>query len=73
MLVEFFPGQWCYDRYAKECERCDTVIGRYGVMQDEQGWRHITWWPHKAWDGVEGSFRCAEHPQSAHPWLRLVE
>jgi hypothetical protein len=30
-------------------------------MQDDQGWRHVTWWAHRQWDGVPGTFRCRDH------------
>jgi hypothetical protein len=68
----FHPGEWCFDPYAKQCERCDTVIGRYAVMLDEDGFRQVLFFPHKAWDGVDGSFRCRAHTRAAHHWLRLA-
>jgi hypothetical protein len=71
-MKEFLPGEWCYDPYAKQCERCDAVIGRYGVLIDENGLRQIVWWPHHEWDGVEGSFRCRVHSHVRHEWRRLA-
>ena len=56
------PQQWAYDPYARACDGCDTVVGRFGVLRDEQGWRHVLWWPHKEWDGVDGAYRCVQHP-----------
>jgi hypothetical protein len=70
-MKDFVPGEWCYDPCAKRCERCDAVIGRFATMLDEQGLRHILWWPHRAWDGVEGSFRCRAHTKISQEWLRL--
>ena len=35
-MQEFHPGEWCFDPYAKQCERCDTVIARYAVMTDDR-------------------------------------
>ncbi len=71
MYKEFKPGDWCFDRYAKTCERCDTIIGRYGVMVDEQGFRQVLWWPHQEWCGVEGSFLCLQHVVIPQEWRRL--
>ena len=59
--MPFVPGQWAWDPYAKQCERCDTIVGRYGVMKDLDGVRHITWWPQRDWDGHDRSFRCNAH------------
>ena len=56
-MQEFHPGEWCFDPYAKRCERCDAIIGRYAVMSDEHGFRHVLFWPHAEWDGVSGSKR----------------
>ncbi len=67
----FRADEWCFDPYAKQCERCDIIIGRYAVMKDEQGLRQIIFWPHYAWDGVEGSGRCKSHTKLAQQWLRL--
>jgi hypothetical protein len=70
-MQEFRPGEWCFDPYAKQCARCDSVIGRYAVMTDERGIRHVLFWPHQEWDGVPGSGRCRTHSKIAQPWLRL--
>jgi hypothetical protein len=71
-MKDFVPGEWSYDPCAKACERCDTIIGRFAVMVDDQGWRHVLWWPHRSWDGVEGSFRCRAHTKLiSQEWLRL--
>ena len=70
-MKEFRPGEWCFDPYAKQCDRCDTIIGRYAVMQDDQGWRQIQFWPHAEWDGIEGSRRCRKHSKVSHEWIRL--
>ncbi len=71
-MKQFRPSEWCFDPYAKQCERCDSVIGRYAVMQDDQGLRHVTFWPHAGWDGVEGSARCRAHTRLAERWLPFV-
>jgi hypothetical protein len=71
-MKEFHPGEWCFDPYAKQCERCDAVIGRYAVMVDEHGLRNVLFWPHHAWDGVEGSSRCRQHTETTQRWLRLT-
>jgi hypothetical protein len=60
-MKHFHPGEWCFDPYAKHCECCDTVVGRYAVMSDEHGLRHVLFWPDPKWDGVEGSNRCRAH------------
>ena len=70
-MKQVHPGEWCFDPYAKQCERCDTVVGHYAVMTDEQGFRNVLFWPHPAWDGVEGSNRCRTHSKIAKEWLRL--
>jgi hypothetical protein len=70
-MQEFRPGDWCFDPYAKQCERCDTVIGRYAVMVDDEGFRNVLFWPHREWDGVEGSARCRRHSNVGQQWLRL--
>ena len=70
-MKRFHPDEWCFDPYAKVCERCDTVAGRFAVMIDAQGLRQVLFWPHTAWDGVVGSYRCRAHTKSAHQWLRL--
>ena len=49
----------------------ETVIGRYAVMTDEQGVKHVLFWPHREWDGVDGSNRCRTHTKIAQKWLRL--
>ena len=72
-MKPFVPGEWCRDPYAKECEQCDTVIGRYGVLVDAEGTRHVLWWPHKEWDGVAGRFRCTPHSSVSQQWRRLFE
>ena len=69
-MKDFDPAEWCFDPYAKQCERCDAVIGRYAVMIDDRGMRQVLFWPHHEWDGVEGSRRCRLHTQSKQ-WLRL--
>jgi hypothetical protein len=69
----FAPEQWNADPYAKTCEQCDTVIGRFGVLIDENGLRHVTWWPHKSWSGQEGSYRCVRHAIVVDEWFRLVD
>jgi hypothetical protein len=33
--------------------------------------RHILFWPHPEWDGVEGGYRCHTHTKIAQQWLRL--
>ena len=71
-MQEFHPGEWCFDPYAKQCERCETIIGRYAVMVDEDGLRHVLFWPHQAWDGIDGSSRCRTHTRAAQQWLRLA-
>ncbi len=70
-MREFRPGDWCYDPYQKQCERCDAVIGRYAVLVDDRGLRHVLFWPHQEWDGVDGSSRCHLHSQAGRQWLRL--
>jgi len=70
-MKQFRVDEWCSDPYAKQCERCDIVIGRYAVMKDAQGLRQVMFWPHAAWDGVEGSVRCRAHTRLAQQWLRL--
>ena len=70
-MQEFRPGEWCFDPYAKRCERCDAIIGRYAVMSDEHGFRHVLFWPHAEWDGVSGSNRCRAHTRVANQWIRL--
>ncbi len=70
-MQEFHPGEWCFDRYAKQCERCDAVIGRFAVMTDENGLRNVLFWPHAEWDGVPGSNRCHAHSNVRQRWLRL--
>ena len=70
-MQEFRPGEWCFDPYAKQCERCDAVIGRYAVMKDERGLSHVLFWPHSEWDGVPGSNRCRTHSKVTQKWLRL--
>lgn len=70
-MKEFHPGEWCFDPYAKQCERCETIIGRYAVMADEAGLRHVLFWPHPEWDGVDGSLRCRAHTSAPQQWLRL--
>ncbi len=71
-MKQFRAGEWCFDPYAKQCERCDVVIGRYAVMKDDQGLRHILFWPQAQWDGVEGSGRCRTHTRLAQRWMRLL-
>ena len=71
MYEPYRPEDWCWDRYAKECDRCDTVVGRFGVLRDAEGWRHVVWWPHRRWGGVDGSYRCGAH-SDAPKWRRLV-
>ena len=66
-MRSFRVEEWSWDRFAKACERCETVVGRYGVAADEQGVRHIAFWPHREWDGVAGPYRCTEHSTVAHP------
>lgn len=70
-MKQFHSGEWCFDPYAKQCERCDTIIGRYAVLPDDDGLRHVLFWPHQAWDGVEGSNRCKTHTRIAQQWIRL--
>jgi hypothetical protein len=70
-MKEFRPSDWSYDPYAKQCERCDAIIGRYAVMVDDRGLRQILFWPHREWDGVEGSARCRVHSKVGQQWLRL--
>ena len=70
-MKQFHPGEWCFDPYAKQCERCETVIGRFAVMTDEQGLKHVLFWPHPEWDGRDGSYRCRLHSKIAQQWLRL--
>jgi hypothetical protein len=70
-MKDFRPGDWCFDPYAKQCDRCDIVIGRYAVMVDDKGWRHVLFWPHSDWDGVEGSARCRRHSKVSQEWIRL--
>jgi hypothetical protein len=70
-MQEFHPGEWCFDPYAKQCQRCETVIGRYAVMTDERGLRNVLFWPHAEWDGVPGSNRCRSHSNIAQKWIRL--
>src|ERR1051326_291392 len=50
-MQEFHPAEWCFDPYAKQCDRCDVVIGRYAVMTDEHGFRNVLFWAHTEWDG----------------------
>ena len=70
-LKKFRADEWCFDPYAKQCERCDIVIGRYAVMKDDQGLRQVVFWPHAEWDGIDGSCRCRTHTRLAQQWLRL--
>jgi hypothetical protein len=72
-MKEFRAADWSFDPFAKQCERCDAVIGRYAVMLDEQGWRHVLFWPHREWDGIDGSARCRIHSRtvSQEQWIRL--
>jgi hypothetical protein len=70
-MQEFHPGEWCFDPYAKQCQRCDTVIGRYAILTDERGFRHVVFWPHAEWDFVHGSNRCRAHSRIPQHWLRL--
>jgi hypothetical protein len=70
-MKQFHVGEWCFDPFAKQCERCETVVGRYAVMKDERGHRQVLFWPHPAWDGVDGSNRCRAHTKLAEQWLRL--
>ena len=70
-MQEFRPGDWCFDPYAKQCERCDAVIGRFAVMTDDNGFRNVLFWPHAEWDGVAGSNRCKAHAKTAQQWMRL--
>jgi hypothetical protein len=70
-MKQFRPGEWSFDPYAKQCERCDSIIGRYAVLKDDQSLRHVVFWPHAQWDGVEGSGRCRTHTKLAQQWLRL--
>ena len=70
-MKQFRVGEWCFDPFSKQCERCETVVGRYAVMTDEQGLRQVVFWPHSAWDGVDGSNRCRAHTKLAQQWLRL--
>lgn len=72
-MKPFVPGDWCWDPYAKQCELCDTVVGRFGVFKDADGTRHITWWPHRAWDGTVGRFRCTAHPAPLPSWMDCLE
>ncbi|MGI9147712.1 MAG: hypothetical protein ACR2IK_14360 [Chloroflexota bacterium] len=69
-MKQFRPAEWCFDPYAKQCQRCERIIGRYGVMQDDQGLRHVLFWPHLDWDGIHGSSRCRTHTKLAEQWLR---
>lgn len=55
------PGRWCWDPYAKECDLCDTIVGRFGLLKDGEGVRHVAWWPHQQWDGRTDQFRCQDH------------
>ena len=70
-MQEFRPGEWCFDPYAKQCERCETVIGRFAVMTDENDFRNVLFWPHAEWDGIPGSNRCRAHSKVAQQWIRL--
>jgi hypothetical protein len=70
-MMQFRPDEWCFDPYAKPCERCDIVSGRYAVMKDDKGLRQVVFWPHAEWDGVDGSRRCRTHTRLAQKWLRL--
>jgi hypothetical protein len=71
-MKEFRPGDWCFDPYQKLCARCDTVIGRYAVLVDDDGLRNVLFWPHREWDGVDGSSRCRKHSEEVgQQWLRL--
>jgi hypothetical protein len=41
-------------------------------MIDDQGLRNVLFWPHAAWDGIDGSNRCCVHTKIAPPqWIRL--
>jgi hypothetical protein len=70
-MKQFHPGEWCFDPYAKQCERCETIVGRYAVMTDDQGRKNVVFWPHREWDGIQGSNRCRAHTKIAHNWIRL--
>jgi hypothetical protein len=72
-VKDFRAAEWCFDPYAKQCERCDAVIGRFAVLFDDDGWRHVLFFPHGTWDGVQGSARCRAHSRHVPgEWLRLV-
>jgi hypothetical protein len=71
MLKPFLAREWCFDPYAKQCERCDTIIGRYAVMLDDVGLRQVMFWPFASWDGSDGSFRCRSHSKIAQQWTTL--
>lgn len=59
----FQASDWCYDPYAKTCERCETIVGRFAVMRDPFGWRQVMWWPHAKWDGQRQPYRCWDHSE----------
>ena len=72
-MQEFRPGDWCFDPYAKQCERCDTVIGRYAVMTDDDGLpqRPVLAAPPSG-TASTASNRCQAHPKnSRQQWMRL--
>ncbi|HEX8969826.1 MAG TPA: hypothetical protein VF937_18225 [Chloroflexota bacterium] len=71
-MQEFHAGEWCFDPYAKQCEWCDTIVGRYAVMTDQDGVRHVLFWPQPEWDGVPGSNRCRLHTRILERWVRLA-
>jgi hypothetical protein len=71
-MRDFHPGEWCFDPYAKSCDLCETIVGRYAVLRDDDGLRHVLFWPHPEWDGVEGSTRCRAHTHITERWLRIV-
>lgn len=70
-MKRFHPSEWCFDPYAKQCERCDTLVGRFAVMTDERGLRQVVFWPQSEWGGIEGGYRCRAHTGIAKRWLRL--
>jgi hypothetical protein len=71
MLKQFHASEWCFDPYAKQCERCDTIVGRFAVMIDDQHLRQVLFWPYADWDGNESGYRCRAHSKIARQWVRL--
>lgn len=73
MLQDYRAAEWSFDPFQKVCQRCDAVVGRFGVLADETGTRHVVFWPLQPWGGNDGEFLCHEHARPVRPvWRRLA-